>query len=61
MSQVFRCELYNKRQRIRQFDSDADDLSQLNFNVGCLVGHFTNNSVFNDEDLCVTIRLINKL
>lgn len=57
----FRCELYNNRQCIRQFDSPAEDLTQLNFNIGCLVGHFTNNSVFNDEDLCVTIRLINKL
>lgn len=58
---IFRCELYKNRVRLRQFDSDAGDLTQLNFNIGCLVGHFSNNSVFNDEDLCVTIRLINKL
>lgn len=58
--QVFRCELYNKRQRVRQFDCSADDLTQLNFNIGCLVGHFATGS-FNSEDLCVTIRLINKL
>lgn len=60
MSQFFRCQLYNKRNSIRQFDCPAEDLTQLNFNIGCLVGHFATGS-FNSEDLCVTIRLIQKL
>lgn len=60
MSQIFRCELYKNRVRIRQLDSILDDLSLLNMHIGMLLGPLSNHVSNVDENYCITIRLIQK-